>query len=349
MFKGIDLHSDTQTKPTAPMLRAMVEAELGDEQMGEDPTTRRLEETVADLMGKTAAFFLPSATMANQIALKIHTSPGDEIIGSDSCHIFKAEAGGPAIHAGLMSTPITTPTGVFTGEDVKKHFSHSKGPHHPVTRLLTVENTTNMGGGLAWTADGLTDVLDAAKDLDLATHLDGARLFNAVIKSGLSPKTIAGRFSSATLCLSKGLGCPAGAVLAFDKVHYAKVRRWKQLFGGAMRQSGILSAAGLYALENHVHRLAEDHENATHLREGLQELPHLFVETSTQSTNMVFFRWIGKQGSPSLFYDRCLEAGVRFSMADTGIGRFRAVTHLNITRNDIEKALKTVSKVCTEI
>lgn len=348
MFKGIDLYSDTQTRPTAPMLRAMVEAEVGDEQMGEDPTTLKLEETIAEMTGKTAAFFFPSATMANQVALKIHCEEGDEVIGADSCHIFIAEAGGPAIHSGLMAKPIETPTGIFTGNDVRKHFRTNRGPHYPVTRLVTVENTTNMGGGVAWKANELHDVLDAAEELGLKSHLDGARLFNAVIRSGLSPKSIAGRFSSATICLSKGLGCAAGAVLAFDKTHYTKVRRLKQLFGGAFRQSGYLAACGLFALENHVHRLQEDHENANRLREGLQEIPHLFVETHEQSTNMVYFRWISKTVAPEIFYRRCIESGVRFSSVGNQ-GRFRAVLHLNISKQDVEKALGIFNRVCKEL
>lgn len=350
MFQGIDLHSDTQTRPTAQMLKAMTDAEVGDEQMGEDPTTLLLEEKVAELTGKTAAFFFPSATMANQIALKIHCEPGDEILGSDSCHLFTAEAGGPAIHSGLMARPIPTPTGIFSGEDLRKHYRLSTGPHYPVSQLVTVENTTNTGGGLAWTQEELNSILDAAKDLGLKTHLDGARLFNAVIKSGLSPKSIAGRFDSVTVCLSKGLGCAVGAVLAFDRIHRVKVRRWKQLFGGALRQSGILAAAGLYALENHVHRLAEDHENAAFLREGLQDVPHLFVENHPHSTNMVYFSWIGKHATYEQFQKKCADEGVRFShVPNTHVGRFRAVTHLNLSKSDIEKALKIIRKVCNDL
>ncbi len=347
MFKGIDFYSDTMTKPTPPMLRQMVEAPVGDEQKGEDPTTIALEEKTAELLGKTAAVFLPSATMANQIAIQLHCNRGDELLAAENCHLFFAEAGGPAIHSGVMSRPIATPTGIFTGEQVKKTFRYWLGPHYPVSRLLSVENTTNMGGGLAWAKDELDSVLEAAKDLKLKTHLDGSRLFNAVVKTGLSPKVIASGFDSTTLCLSKGLGCPVGAVLAFDKEHSEKVRRLKQLMGGALRQSGILAAAGLYALENHVHRIKEDHDNATLLAQGLEGIAHLYVEKHPQATNMVFFRWVSKKISDQDFRKRLLDRGVRFSHVDPN--RFRAVTHLNLAKADIEKAIGIIRSICNDI
>ena len=340
----IDLYSDTVTRPTAGMRKAIAEAEVGDEQKGEDPTTRRLEDKVAELLGHSSALFFPSATMANEVALLLHCRRGDELVAADQCHLFFAEAGGPAVHAGVMTRPIPAPTGVFTGEDVRRQYRTAKGSHYPVTRLVSVENTTNMGGGIAWPMENLTSVLDTAKELGLNTHLDGARLMNAAVKLGVSPDRIAGRFDSATLCLSKGLGAPAGAVLAFDKTRWHQVRLYKQRMGGALRQSGILAAAGLYALENHVTRLAEDHAHAQLLAQGLSGIDVLDPESP--STNMVFFRWRSKRLSCPAFLDKCLERGLR--MSEGGDDRVRAVTHLDISRPQIDQALKIIQDVCKE-
>ena len=347
MFKGIDFYSDTVTKPTGPMLRAMVEAEVGDEQMGEDPTTLALEKKTAELLGLSAALFLPSSTMANQIALQLHCARGEELLAAENCHLFFAEAGGPAIHAGVMVRPIPTPTGIFTADQVRKTFRHKIGPHYPVSKLLSIENTTNMGGGLAWSKEELDSVLDVANELGLKTHLDGSRLFNAVVKMELSPKEIASRFDTVTVCLSKGLGCAMGALLGFDKKHYVTVRRLKQLMGGSLRQSGILAAAGLYAFENHIHRIKEDHANATFFAQELESIKHLSVEKNPHGTNMVFFHWVSSGISDRDFLRLCIEQGVRFSHVDHN--RFRAVTHLNLSRSDIEKAMKTVRGICNEI
>ena len=247
----------------------MANAEVGDEQKGEDPTTLRLEERMAELLQHSAAMFFPSATMANEIAIRLQCSPGDELLAADDCHLFLAEVGGPAVHAGAVCKAIATPNGIFSGEDVRRHFRWAQGTHYPLSRLLSVENTTNMGGGVAWPKTMLDDVTATARELGLKLHMDGSRLFNAVTASGLSPGEIAAPFDTVTVCFSKGLGCPTGAILAFDKSHWQTVRRLKQLFGGAMRQSGILAAAALYALDHHVARLAEDHQHAQLLAEQL--------------------------------------------------------------------------------
>jgi threonine aldolase len=344
MFQGIDLYSDTITKPTRAMRLAMVEAEVGDEQKREDPTTLALEERMAGLLGHSAAMFFPSATMANEIAIRLHCSPGDELVAAEDCHLFFAEVGGPAIHSGVMCRPLAAAGGIFTGEDVRRNFRWNKGPHYPTTRLVSVENTTNMGGGVPWSREQLADVLDAAAELGLKTHLDGSRLFNAQVASGLSPRELAERFDTATVCFSKGLGCATGAILAFDAGQWDAVRRLKQLFGGAMRQSGILAAAALYALDHHVERLAEDHENAKLLAERLAALPALVVETLPPGSNMVFFRWQSPQFSDVEFLKRCTERGVRFS--HVAPNRFRAVTHLDVTRENMEQAAQIVREVC---
>lgn len=343
MFKGIDFSSDTVTQPTQAMKQTMMQAPLGDEQKGEDPTTRELEELVAKTLGKETALFFPSATMANQIALRLLCDPGDELIAAENCHLFGAEAGGPAIHSGIMARPIKTPTGIFKGEEVEAIYRWSKGPHYPVSKCVSVENTTNNGGGIAWPLETLRSVLQAAKKLQLKTHLDGARLFNAAVKLNVTPRELAADFDTITICLSKGLGCAAGAVLAFNKEAYPKVRRLKQLMGGSLRQSGILAAAGIYALQNHVQRLAQDHENALRLATQLAtQCPEISVETHPLSTNMVFFEWHGRS-TPAEFNQQCADQGVRFLMVSPN--RFRAVTHLGISAEDIDVAVSKIKKI----
>lgn len=346
MFKGIDLFSDTVTLPTEAMKKAMLAAELGDEQKGEDPTTRHLETLMAEMTGHEAALFFPSATMANEVAIRLLCEPGDELLAAENCHLFFAEAGGPAIHAGVLAKPIRTQNGIFTSADLHAHYRWNKGPHYPVSKLLSIENTTNMGGGIAWNLQELDDVLNAAQQLNLKTHLDGSRIFNAMVKTNSTLQQLTARFDAVTICFSKGLGCPIGAVLAFSQVHYAKVRRLKQLFGGSMRQSGMLAAAAIYALQNHVTRLAEDHQNAQYLAECLSKIgPQIVVEKAAQSTNMVFFNWQDSKISAQTFLERCIQQGVRFSQVDTQ--RFRAVTHLNITKQDVDKAVGIVKAICS--
>ena len=340
MFTGIDFYSDTVTRPTQKMRQAIAEAEVGDEQKGEDPTTLKLEERAAKLLGHSAALFFPSATMANEVAIRLHCQPGDEVIASGESHVFGAEVGGPAVHAQVITRPIYNDTGIFCGQDVRALFRHSTGPHYPRTRLVVVENTSNLPGGIAWQKPELDSVQSASKDLGLKTHLDGARLMNAAVATHMSPSAIAGPFDSVTLCLSKGLGCPAGAILAFDKTQFSTVRRLKQLFGGALRQSGILAAAGLYALDHHVERLSVDHENARILAEGLKGLKGISVEQKPHSTNMVFFHWKGKITSDE-WHQEVMKHHIRFSFA--GQDRLRAVLHLDISQEAVYSALKVLT------
>lgn len=326
------------------MRQAMADAEVGDEQLGEDPTTIRLQETAAELLGKSAALFFPTATMANQSALRTLTEPGDELIAAENCHLFDAEAGGPAIHSQLLTRPVRTATGIFTGEDVRHHYIWGRGPHSTTTKLVSIENTANMGGGIAWTRSELASVVNAAKALNLKMHLDGARFFNAVVQSGMKPSELAAPFDTITLCLSKGLGCPMGALLIFDKSQFDRVRRLKQLFGGALRQSGILAAAGIYALDNNINRLEEDHRHAALLARGISTLKGIHVENPEPSTNMVFFRWRSDKLTPDDFDRACQARGIRFS--HVGPDRFRAVTHLDIKPGDIDSALSVLNEVC---
>ncbi|MEZ4749775.1 MAG: GntG family PLP-dependent aldolase [Bdellovibrionota bacterium] len=345
MFQGVDLYSDTMTRPTRAMREAMAAAEVGDEQKGEDPTTLALEAGRLRCLAESALFF-PSATMANEVAIMLHCSHGDELVAAENCHLFFAETGGPAKHAGVQTRMVPTANGIFDAEAVERHFNAISGPHFMVSRLLSIENTTNLGGGVAWPRTTLAEVVERAKSLGLKLHLDGSRLFNAAVASECEVKTLAAGFDTVTICFSKGLGCPTGAVLAFEKSKWDRVRRLKQLMGGAMRQSGMLAAAALYALEHHAGRLHEDHENARLLAEGLANLPFVRVENEAPSTNMVFFENRHPKLDDSAFSQACEKVGVRFSQV--GRARFRAVTHLDVSRADIERTLELLAKIGTQ-
>jgi threonine aldolase len=347
MFKGIDLYSDTMSRPSEDMRRRMVDAVVGDEQKGEDPTTLELEQRVARTVGKSAALFLPSATMANEIAIRHHCRPGDELIAEARCHLFVAETGGPAVHAGVMPRPVTTTSGVFSGEDVRAAATFAVGPNHTTPRMLSVENTTNLTGGYAWTKPQLDHVLDTAEQMGMKTHLDGSRLFNAAVQTGQKPATLAARFDTVTICFSKGLGAPTGAVLAFDETDFTAIRRLKQLMGGAMRKSGVLAAACLYALEHNVERLAEDHANASALARGLADnIPYVAVVNPAPQTNIVLFDWESPRVGVGTFLEDCQAQGVRFSQI--GRKRLRAVTYLDVSRADIDKAVQIVKSICRQ-
>ncbi len=346
MFKGIDLSSDTATKPTDAMKQAMMQADVGDEQKGEDPTTRRLEEMTAEMLGFSAALFFPSATMANEVAICCLSDPGNELLAAQNAHLFVAETGGPAVHAKVLCKPIATDTGKFNADSVKRSFTWSNSVHLPLSSVLSIENTTNMGGGFVWSQEELNEVVQCADALGLKKHMDGARLFNASVKTGLSLKAIAHGFDIVTICLSKGLGCPVGALLAFDQSQYQKVRRTKQLMGGSMRQSGILAAAGIYALENHIAHLQTDHEHAALLARELNNgIPQIHVINHSPETNLILFDWVSDRMNSTSFHERCIEKGLRFSQLEPN--RFRAVTHRDITQQNIYTAIKLVRDVCS--
>ena len=335
----IDLYSDTATKPTAAMRRAIAEAEVGDEQKGEDPTVNRLQGMVAELLGKEAALFLPSGTMCNEIAIKVHTRPGDAIIADRLAHVFGSEAGGPAFHSGVLVKLLDGARGRFTPEQVAAAIDPGSFYVAP-TRLLCVEQTHNFGGGTVWPLAQLRAVCDAAHAAGLATHLDGARLLNAVVASGVAAREFCAACDSAWLDLSKGLGAPVGGVLAGSAAFIAEARRYKHIFGGAMRQAGIIAAAGVFALEHHVARLADDHENARTLAAGLGDIPGVTVENPEPETNIIFFDIAGTGIAPPDFLARIKARGVR--MGAMGPRRLRAVTHLDISAGDVETALGVV-------
>jgi len=334
---AVDLFSDTVTRPTPGMRQAMAEAEVGDEQLGEDPTVNRLQEVVAELLGKDAALFLPSGTMCNQVAFAVHCRPGDEILLHEQAHPLLYEAGGPSAMVGALLRPLPGPRGRFTAGQVRA--AVRPAVHYmPRTRAVSVEQTANIAGGVCWPLSEVEAVCAAARGLGLVCHLDGARLLNAVASTGTPARAFAAPFDSVWIDLTKGLGAPLGAVLAGSRAFVEEAWRYKQRFGGAMRQAGIVAAAGLYALEHHVERLADDHERARRLARGLAELPGIAVDADRVETNIVIFD-VGAAGlSGNAFAERALaRQGVRFSVI--GPTTVRAVTHLDVPADGIERAL----------
>jgi threonine aldolase len=333
----INLYSDTQTRPTEEMRRAIATADVGDEQRGQDPTTLRLQERVAELLGQEAGLFLPTGTMCNQIAFRLHARPGgDELILDRSAHPIIAEAGGPAQQAGLMINPLEGEGGIFTPEQLAAAVRPRGDRYKPRSRLVSVEQTTNMGGGRVWPLDAIYDMLETARPHGLRTHMDGARLMNAVVASGVEAARFAGGFDTAWLDFTKGLGAPVGAVLCGSRELIDEAWRWKQMVGGAFRQSGIVAAGCLYALDHHVERLAEDHENARVLASGLAELG---AEVVPPETNIVIFA-VSDQAS---FLERMVRRGIELS--GTYDGRVRAVTHLDVDRAGVDEALRAARDV----
>src|SRR6476619_2542866 len=274
---AVDLYSDTLTRPTAAMRRAMAEAEVGDEQNREDPTVNRLQQMVAELRGHEAALFMPSGTMCNQVAFAVHCRAGDEILLHETAHPLLYEAGGPAALVGAVMRPLPGARGMYSADQVRQAV---RPPVHymPRTRVVSVEQTANIVGGVCWKLNEVEAVCRAARGLGLACHMDGARLFNAVVATGTPARAFAAPFDSVWVDLTKGLGAPVGAVLAGSGGFIAEAWRFKQRFGGAMRQGGIIAAAGLHALEHHIERLADDHERARRLARGLAELPGIAVD-----------------------------------------------------------------------
>jgi threonine aldolase len=334
----VNLHSDTQTRPSEGMRRAIAGAEVADEQRHLDPTVNALQERVAELLGHEAALFLPSGTMCNQIAIRLHTRPGDQVILERFSHPIIAEAGGPAAHSAVMMAPIDGAGGMFTAAQVEASVNtHNR--YLPRSRLVCVEQTTNYGGGRVWPLPQIREVLDTAGRHGLSSHLDGARLMNAVVASGVPASDYAGGFTTAWVDFTKGLGAPVGACLAGSEELIEEAWRFKQMMGGALRQAGIVAAAGLYALDHNVERLADDHANARLLAEGLAELPGATIDPSKVETNIVIF----EVEDPAGVVTALLAEGVE--MTQMGPGRIRAVTHMDVDRAGIERALSVLGKV----
>jgi threonine aldolase len=338
----IDLRSDTVTQPTPGMRRAIAEAVVGDEQKREDPTVIELERRVAELLGHEDAVFVPTATMANQIALKLLSRPGDVLIAERHSHVVVYEYGGPAVHAGLMILGLPGTAGRLTVEQLRAGVPERTKAADQAPTVISLENTHNNAGGRVWPLAELADVVAAARELGLAVHLDGARLMNAAVALGCAPGEIASGADTVTLCLSKGLGCPLGALLAGAEPLVERARREKHLFGGAMRQAGIVAAAGLYALDHHVERLADDHARARRLAEGLAAAG-IPVDLEQVETNFVQIdvAALGLVRAEALSHLRDAGVGLSATIQPTVI---RAVTHLDVTDEDIDRALDLIPR-----
>ena len=334
---AVDLYSDTVTRPTPAMRRFMCDAEVGDEQQLEDPTVNQLQDAVAELLGKEAALFLPSGTMCNQVAFSVHCRAGDEIILHETAHPLLYEAGGAAALIGAVFRPLSGQRGRFSAAQVREAIRPAVH-YMPRSRVVSIEQTANIVGGVCWPLTEVQAVGAAAREAGLAVHMDGARLMNAVVASGTPARAFAAQVDTVWLDLTKGLGAPVGAVLAGSRGFIEEAWIHKQRLGGAMRQAGIIAAAGLYALEHHVDRLAEDHERARRLAAGLAKLPGIDVDAAGVETNIVIFDVRGTGLTGDQFAERTLTShGVRFSVI--GPSTVRAVTHLDIPSDGIQRAL----------
>ena len=337
----IDLRSDTVTRPTPAMWDAMRAAELGDDVLGDEPTVNRLQDRVAELLGKDRACFFPSGTMANQAAIRAQTQPGDEVICHPSAHIYQYESGAPAALSGVTLRFAGGERGMYT-PDALSACVRPENHHFAPARLAVVENTSNGGGGSVWPVGLVRDVTNRAKEHDLRTHLDGARLWNAAVASGAPPRAIAAHFDTVSVCFSKGLGAPVGSAVAGDETTMARVFRFRKMFGGAMRQSGMLAAACLYALDHHIDRLDEDHAHARRLATALSAMDPLTVEPESVETNILFFRVDPQWGPASALVESLDARGVR--AIASAPDQVRMVTHLDVTRPMIDRAIEIIGE-----
>lgn len=341
----LDFRSDTVTRPTPGMRAAMAAAEVGDDVLGDDPTVQRLEERVAELLGKEAAVFVPSGTMSNVIAVRVHCRPGDEMICEADSHIYNYEQGGYAQICGVAARPVQGLWGIITPEQLAG-LVRPQNAHFVRTRLFTLENTHNRGGGRIQPFSLVQRLTTWARGEKLALHLDGARLWNAAVATGIPPRDWAQFFDTVNVCFSKGLGAPVGSALAGPAELIAEARRHRKVLGGAMRQSGILAAAALYALEHHIDRLAEDHENARRLAAGLAEIPGVTLMPIPVETNILLFDVAPEWGTAARLSQLLREHGVL--MLPTAPQRIRAVTHLDVSARDVAEAIAVIRHVMLE-
>jgi threonine aldolase len=335
----IDLRSDTATKPTAEMLAAMTRAEVGDEQAREDPTVNELQRRAAELLGHEAALFLPTATMSNQIALRVLTQPGRQLIAEERTHILIFEAGGPAVHSGLMARPLPGVAGRITPQQIRT-VVETADEFQPAG-IVVLEQTHRSAGGRVWPLDELSEVIATARELGLAVHLDGARLMNASVASGIPAAEYGRRADMVQICFSKGLGCPLGAILAGSEERIAEAWKLKFLFGGALRQAGVVAAAMLYALDHNVERLAEDHARAKRLAEGLAAAG-LPVDVDAVETNFVGIDVASIGVDSADARARLAAEGVRVGLLRPGV--LRVATHLGVTDDDVDRALELIPR-----
>lgn len=324
----INLISDTVTKPTREMLQTMMGAEVGDDVFGNDPTVKALEERISTMLGMESALFFPSGTMANQTAIKIHTQPGEQLICDHYAHVYNYEGGGASFNSGVSCRLVTGDRGMMTAAQVAEAINPPDFYHSPRTALVCIENTTNKGGGACWDVGELIQIADLCRAHGLAYHLDGARLWNALVATGTSPKVFGELFDTVSVCLSKGLGCPVGSVLAGSRELMDKALRIRKVLGGAMRQSGYLAAAGLYALDHHINRLAQDHRRAREIGAMLESKPWV-ARVAPVETNIVIFEIDCDRWSESAFINTLKERDVH--LMGMGQGKLRIVTHLDYT------------------
>lgn len=338
----IDLRSDTLTQPTPAMRESMAAADVGDDVFGEDPTVRRLEERIAGMLGKESAVFMPSGTMTNQVGLRVHCQAGDQFFAEDNCHILCYEQGAYAQLFGLVPAPIAAPGNLLTVELLEDHW-HEENVHFPRPRLVCLENTHNRGGGRVLPLKSVQAVCGWAAERGLARHLDGARLFNAVVANGVAPERWAACFDTVSVCFSKGLGAPVGSALCGSRELMHSARRYRKALGGGMRQAGVIAAAALYALENHVDRLSDDHAHAQTFAAAIDQIEGLRHDPQQVDTNIVYFRVDPNLGTAAEFCQRLKASGLQLLPLDRQ--RVRAVMHLEISDDHIETAYEILQQV----
>ena len=339
----IDLRSDTVTQPTEGMLDAMSKAVVGDDVLGDDPTVIELQNKAAKILGKEAGLYVPSGTMSNIVATRTHTSPGDEIVTEAHSHVYRYEGGAFAALSGCSVALVDGENGIMTPEQVSNSIRKAEGSlsHYPNGSLVCVENTAQGGGGTVYSQETLDEICKAAREKDCKLHMDGARLFNAVAASGTDPARMVRDFDTISICLSKGLGAPVGSVLVGSKDDLAQAHRWRKMFGGGMRQAGTIASAGIYALENNIERLSEDHRRGRIFAEAVSEMPNFSINVENVQSNIVFIG-VGKGNTESTI-EQLSTYGV--DILSTDDSTIRAVFHLHITDEDLEKAIEAFAKV----
>ncbi len=340
----IDLRSDTVTQPTAAMREAIFTAPVGDDVLGDDPTVKALEALSAEMLGKEAALFVSSGTMANAVAVRSHTNPGDEIVLETHSHIYTYEGGGYAALSGCSVARVSGPSGIIPAVDVGEAIRKSEGSqgHYPNATLVCIENTSNRGGGSCYPVNIIDEICEVAKGRGCAVHMDGARLFNAAVASGISAARLVENCDSVAICLSKGLGAPVGSILAGSAEFIASAHRWRKMFGGGMRQAGIIAAAGIYALENNVERLANDHARARRFGEAVNEMDGYRVDLSAVQTNMVYVSLTAGQDAKQAVQALAEQGVDLFDISRTSL---RAVFHLHVTDEDVEAAINAFAQI----
>ena len=339
----IDIRSDTVTQPTEGMRKAMLEADVGDDVLGDDPTVIKLQNKAAELLGKESALYVPSGTMSNIVATRTHTSPGDEIVTEAHSHIYRYEGGAFAALSGCSVALVDGKNGLMTSEQVSSSIRKAEGSlsHYPNGSLVCVENTAQGGGGSVYSQEAIDDICKVAREKDCKLHMDGARLFNASVASNTDPARMVRDFDSISICLSKGLGAPIGSVLVGSKEDLAQAHRWRKMFGGGMRQAGMMAAAGIYALENNIDRLREDHRRARKFAEALVEMPNFSVNLDTVQSNIVYIG-VGKGRSKQMI-EKLAKQDI--DILDTDDSTIRAVFHLHIGDEDLEKIIEAFAQL----